>query len=551
MKKAIFLFATLLALGKTALAYDFSAVAPTGQTLYYNISDSGASVTYPGWYSSDNSYYPSDYFTKPTGNLIIPSSVTVGGLTYAVTSIGDWAFGGCSGLTSVSIPNTVTIIGFCSFQFCSGLTSVTIPSSVTLIDSYAFAGCSSLTSVTIPNSVTIAGTHVFGNCNSLTSPVYNNTLFFKMPNFYGTYAIPSGITTICGGAFSGRSGMTAITIPSSVTSIGNAAFSDCTGLTAISIPDSVTSISGYTFDGCTSLTAISIPESVTSIGPYAFRGCTGLASITIPSVVANIGQGAFSNCINLTEIHSDASVAPLLGTNAFQSVPTSIEIHIPCGSVMSYYSRWSYFSNFIENEGFYFSVTTADSIQGHVTVLTFPTCQTPTSVFYAEANSGYLFDHWSDGFTDNPRSLTLSSDTAIVAYFSQGTSDYNTIYDTIIIHDTTFVAVHDTVTVTDTLWLTQVDTVWLHDTVVIHDTVYITQEGIGDVDALNAKVYTSQGQIVVEGADGNMVTLYDVTGRVLATRRDEYAPLRFDASASGTYMLRIGNHPARKVVVTR
>lgn len=534
MKKVILLFATLVTFGQTAFAYDFSAVAPTGQTLYYNISDSGASVTYPGWYSS---HYP-DYYTEPTGNLVIPSSVTVDGITYAVTSIGDHAFEGCSGLTSVSIPNTVTVIGLCSFQLCSGLTSVTIPSSVTTIDSYAFASCSSLTSVSIPNSVTIAGTHVFGGCNGLTSPVYNNTLFFKMPNFYGSYTIPSGITTICGGAFLERSGMTAISIPNSVNSIGIAAFSGCTGLTDVTIPNSVSRIENY-----------------------AFQGCTGLTSITIPNAVANIGQCAFSNCNNLTEIHSEASVAPLLGTNAFQSVPTSIEVHIPCGSVMSYYSRWSYFSNFIENEGFNFSVTTADSIQGHVTVLTFPTCQTPTSVFHAEANSGYLFDHWSDGSTANPRSLTLTSDTALVAYFVSGTTDsvHNTIYDTIIIHDTTFVAVHDTVDnyihdtiiVTDTLWLTQTDTLWLYDTIIIHDTVYITQEGISDVDALNAKVYTSQGQIVVEGANGNNVMLFDVNGRVLSTKQDDFSLLRFDAPASGTYMIKIGNNAARKVVVIR
>jgi hypothetical protein len=73
------------------------------------------------------------------------------------------------------------------------------------------------------------------------------------------------------------------------------------------------------------------------------------------------------------------------------------------------------------------------------------------------------------------------------------------------------------------------------------------------VEALNAKVYTSHGQIVVEGADGNQVTLYDVTGRVLAKREGVHGgtPLRFDAPASGTYLLKIGNYPARRVVVIK
>ena len=99
------------------------------------------------------------------------------------------------------------------------------------------------------------------------------------------------------------------------------------------------------------------------------------------------------------------------------------------------------------------------------------------------------------------------------------------------------------------------DTCWLHDTIfvfdTIHDTVYITQESIDGAGMLNAKVYSSNGQIVVEGAMGNTVTMYDVNGRMLATREDNYMPMRFDVPVSGTYMIKIGNYPARKVVVIR
>ena len=109
----------------------------------------------------------------------------------------------------------------------------------------------------------------------------------------------------------------------------------------------------------------------------------------------------------------------------------------------------------------------------------------------------------------------------------------------------------DTITLVDTLWLTQYDTVWLHDTITIHDTIYITDEGIDGVDALNAKVYSSDGQIVVEGADGYVVTLFDINGRMLATKQDYGTEIRFDVSTSGTYMIKIGSHPARKVVVIR
>ncbi|WP_117590435.1 leucine-rich repeat domain-containing protein, partial [Flavobacterium psychrophilum] len=75
----------------------------------------------------------------------------------------------CSGLTSVTIPNSVTTIGDESFARCSGLTSVTIPNSVTTIGDEAFADCSGLTSVTIPNSVTAIGEDAFYNCSRLTT----------------------------------------------------------------------------------------------------------------------------------------------------------------------------------------------------------------------------------------------------------------------------------------------------------------------------------------------------------------------------------------------
>ena len=131
------------------------------------------------------------------------------------------------------------------------------------------------------------------------------------------------------------------------------------------------------------------------------------------------------------------------------------------------------------------------------------------------------------------------------------------VHDTTIIHDTTvvteYVSVHDTtyITIHDTTVVYQTDTLWLTDTVYIHDTVYITEEGIGDVVAINAKVYSSQGQVVVEGAEGHPVTLYDAVGRRLATKRDEYMPVRFDVPASGTYLVKIGDHAARRVVVIR
>ena len=101
---------------------------------------------------------------KYRGDVIIPETITVDNVVYNVTSIGDWAFSECSGLTSVTIPNSVTSIGNRAFSGCSGLTSITIPNSVTSIGNEAFKGCSGLTSVTIPNSVTSIGFSAFSSC---------------------------------------------------------------------------------------------------------------------------------------------------------------------------------------------------------------------------------------------------------------------------------------------------------------------------------------------------------------------------------------------------
>ena len=118
--------------------------------VYYDISGTTATVT-----SGDNKY---------SGDIVIPESITYNNSKYSVTSIGNNAFWGCSGLTSVTIPNSVTSIGDKAFYYCRGLTSVTIPNSVTSIGKSAFSFCTGLTSITIPNSVTSIDESAFDFC---------------------------------------------------------------------------------------------------------------------------------------------------------------------------------------------------------------------------------------------------------------------------------------------------------------------------------------------------------------------------------------------------
>ena len=266
MKRLNLLFTALMLVCcvGTATAHNFEAGG-----IYYYISSSTnktVKVTYEGTYSySFNNEY--------TGNVVIPESVTYYGTTYSVTSIGEDAFRGCTGLTSITIPNSVTSIGEAVFSGCKGLTSITIPNSVTNIGSYAFNGCTSLKELRIEDGegTLSLGYNTYNNSNSTGKGLFYDcpleTLYLGRnlsynTDFYYGYSPFYNIKTLAN-----------VTIGNSVTSIPSYAFVQCTGLTSIEIPSSVTSIGNNAFHYCTGLTSITIPNSVTSIGSSAFYGC--------------------------------------------------------------------------------------------------------------------------------------------------------------------------------------------------------------------------------------------------------------------------------------
>ena len=388
-----FLFGILVPQG--AKAYDFSAVAPTGQRLYYNISGSTVEVT------TQNSNTPY-YSTYPTGNIEIPSSITYNGTSYSVTSIGNYAFYDCINLTNVTIPNSVTSIGDYAFMHCSGLTRVTIPNSVTSIGDYAFNCCSDLTSIIIPNSVTSIGVQAFSGCSGLTNiSVANGNTVYDSRN--GCNAIIETATSTL------IAGCKNTTIPNSVTSIGFVAFSGCTGLTSVTIPNSVTSIGGGAFSGCTGLTSVTIPNSVTSIGDYAFCNCMGLDTIYFLSITpTTLGNNALN-------YYSTGNYYPL-----------SCVMSIPCGTLSAYQSAWGSNYNYYESCNTQFTVTASSNNAAWGTVTGGGTYnQGATATLTATANAGYYFVQWNDGVTDNPRTVTVTDNVTYTAYFvvTQGIED--------------------------------------------------------------------------------------------------------------------------------
>ena len=325
------------------------SVTSIGSSAFYNcsgleevhITDLAAWCAIEFDYSANPLSYAHNLYLngKLISDLVIPDGVK---------SIGNYAFSGCSGLTSITIPDSVTSIGSSAFYGCSGLTSITIPDGVTSIESSAFYGCSSLTSITIPDSVTSIESSAFSGCSSLTSITIPDSVTsigdYAFYNCSGltSISIPDGVTSIGSSAFSGCSGLMSISIPfvgekadgssethfgyifgaysysrngdyvpdslktvviTGGTNIGDYAFYNCSGLTNITIPSGVTSIGNTAFFGCSGLTNITIPDSVTSVGNSAFSGCSGLTGITIPDSVTSIGNYAFKDCSGLEEVH--------------------------------------------------------------------------------------------------------------------------------------------------------------------------------------------------------------------------------------------------------
>lgn len=290
MRKEISLFVVMLLavmLPLTACAYDFSAISPSGQRLYYNYVNGHAEVVCPFDGVSSGNYI--------SGDLIIPDSVNYNGTFIEVTAF-------------ATIYSSLYDRYYGTFTNCSGLTSITIPSSIVSIGEYSFNGCSGLTEISIPGNVNFIGEYAFYGCSGIT-----------------TITIPSGVTSIEAGTFAGCTGLTSIILPSNITAIGDRAFIGCTGLSSITIPSGITAIGDYVFAGCTSLTSIEIPSGVTNIGEFAFYQCNGLSSITIPDSVTNIGRYAFDGCVNLSSITIPDGVITI-GSEAFYGIG-HIEYH--------------------------------------------------------------------------------------------------------------------------------------------------------------------------------------------------------------------------------
>ena len=297
--KKLFLSIIMLAFAINVKAYDFTALAPTGQILFCNIVDSenhliGLTAGYP----------------KPSGDLVIPETIHSGGVDWTITEIMDGAFRECN-ITSVVIPNTVTAIGNHAFYLCTKLAgTVTIPNSVNTVGYTAFCRCDRMTEVMLP-----AKDVTYGNGCFMTT------------GLTGTLTLPEGLVTISKEMFNNNDKLTHVVIPHTVTTISQDAFVNCDELEEVLIPNSVTALYNnpfyssakiesvmveegnpvyYSENNCVIQQATNtlvigcknsvIPEGIETIGPFAFGQCGLTQMPEIPSSVTTIGDHAFLSC---------------------------------------------------------------------------------------------------------------------------------------------------------------------------------------------------------------------------------------------------------------
>ena len=231
------------------------------------------------------------------------------------------------GCKESSIPNSVETIDDYAFYGCSGLTSLVLPNSVKTIGEVAFDGCLELESIEIGNSVETVGQSAFSNCSSLASLV-----------------LPNSVETIGDYAFYGCSALTRLVLPNSITSIGRAVVYACSSLTDLAIPQSVTSIGDYAINRCSSLKSISIPNSVETIGYAAFYGCSELMSVEMGNSVTTIGYGGFGGCTKLESVKMLGEVPPTAFDNTFSNYDATL--YVPVGASNTYRAAdvWQNFS---------------------------------------------------------------------------------------------------------------------------------------------------------------------------------------------------------------
>lgn len=409
---------------------------------------------------------------------------------------------------SIVIPSTVTHNGtvytvttIASFGFCStNYTSIVIPNTVHTLEIGAFSGSLSLTSIDIPSSVLHIANYVFQNCPALASVTFNGY-----------------VNTIGDEIFGGDAALTSVVLPDSCGLVGNIPFVGCTGLTQpvynhthfmympqefsgeYTIPDGIQSICGRVFEDHQGLTGIQFPSSVTSIFWKAFANCNGLTSVVLPPNLGAVSDATFANCANLQNVTITSNIGNI-GVSAFSGCSSLTTVNLPeTESPCS-----------IKNSAFW----GCSSLRSIVI---------PSSVDYFGYN---VFE----GATSLKRIVVKRSTPASLFDNSLHIAEFE---------DDTYTTVDTLVVPCGAAQAYRAADYWNEIPVIEEDCNSI--DGIDGIAASDIIVRAEGNRIVVEGADGEPVHVFDVMGRAV----------RNGNLSAGVYVVKIGRHAARKIVVVR
>lgn len=364
--------------------------------------------------------------------------ITTAFIPSTVTTIAEGAFRGCTALTTIAIPATVTTLGDYVFDGCTALTSITLHDGLTLGE-YVFHNCSALQNVTLPADLTAIPEGLFQGCSALTS-----------------VDLPAGITSIGAYAYNGCSTVYSISLPASVETVGAQAFASMPGLHFVNLSAGIVSLGNDCFRNTNSivstnfngtleewlaiefgnansqpvsrsrnlsfngamLSQLVIPDGVTEIKPYAFFNDTLITTLTLPAGITNIDNLAFGRLSNLQRIVLQGMPAQV-HADAFQMVDReNVIVEVPCADYTPDMT-WNGFNHCTA-----IGVPVLTLMQrpgGMVTITEAPDCNSAEFTYVISATYGInnTFLSWSDGNTDNPRTITLTEDLTLSPIWSR------------------------------------------------------------------------------------------------------------------------------------
>lgn len=255
-----------------------------------------------------------------------------------IKTIGESAFEGCYGMTSISIPETVTEIGASAFASCFHLQAINFPEALTTIGESAFFSCGDLASITIPKNVRTLQGNPFRYCKSLKS-IHVDAANPYFDSRDGCNAVMEKSTNKL------VVGCQTTVIPPSTESIGDFAFYGCDNLTTITIPAKVTSIGDHAFAGCRKIAKVELPEGLRTIGAHAFSNIDVMTTIILPSTITTIGDEAFWGCDNLVNVEAKMTNPVDISQYTFGTILKKATLYVPIGSA-SYYQSAEYWKDF-------------------------------------------------------------------------------------------------------------------------------------------------------------------------------------------------------------